>query len=105
MDTYRYHGHSMSDPGSTYRTRDEVAGIRQQRDPVEGVRRMLLEKAGAEPADLKKFEKAVKAEVDAAVEQAKKDPAPPSDWLSKNVWVDSLGATARGVEVGTQYKL
>ena len=105
MDTYRYHGHSMSDPGSTYRTRDEVAGIRQQRDPVEGVRRMLLEKAGAEPAELKKIEKAVKAEVDAAVEQAKKDPAPPPEWLSKNVWVDPLGATARGVEAGTQYKL
>ena len=105
MDTYRYHGHSMSDPGSTYRTRDEVAGIRQQRDPVEGVRRMLLEKAGAEPAELKKIEKAVKAEVDAAVEQAKKDPPPPPEWLSKNVWVDPLGATARGVEAGTQYKL
>lgn len=105
MDTYRYHGHSMSDPGSTYRTRDEVAGIRQNRDPVEGVRRMLLEKAGAEPADLKKIEKAVKAEVDAAVEQAKKDPVPPADWLSKNVYADSLGATARGVESGTQYKL
>ena len=105
MDTYRYHGHSMSDPGSTYRTRDEVAGIRQNRDPVEGVRRMLLDKAGVEPGELKKIEKAVKAEVDAAVEQAKKDPAPPSDWLSKNVYVDSLGATARGVESGTVYKL
>ena len=105
ISTYRYHGHSMSDPGSTYRTRDEVAGIRQNRDPVEGVRRMLLEKAGAEPADLKKIEKAVKAEVDAAVEQAKKDPVPPADWLSKNVYADSLGATARGVESGTQYKL
>lgn len=57
MDTYRYHGHSMSDPGSTYRTRDEISSMRQLRDPVEHVRKLLLEKAGADPTELKKIEK------------------------------------------------
>ena len=58
MDTYRYHGHSMSDPGSTYRTRDEIAAMRQQRDPIEHVRRLLQDHAGVEAAELKKIEKA-----------------------------------------------
>ena len=57
MDTYRYHGHSMSDPGSTYRTRDEISSMRQLRDPIEHVRKLLLEKAGADPSELKKIEK------------------------------------------------
>lgn len=47
----------MSDPGSTYRTRDEISSMRQLRDPVEHVRKLLLDKAGADPAELKKIEK------------------------------------------------
>lgn len=57
MDTYRYHGHSMSDPGSTYRTRDEITQIRTQRDPVEHIRKLLLDRGLAEASDLKKAEK------------------------------------------------
>ena len=60
QDTYRYHGHSISDPGSTYRTRDEIQGIRRARDPIEHVRTLLLEHGLAKPEDLKQIEADVK---------------------------------------------
>ena len=46
VNTYRYHGHSMSDPGITYRSREEVSGVRQARDPVQRVKQWLLELGG-----------------------------------------------------------
>ena len=57
MDTYRYHGHSMSDPGITYRSRDEVAGVRQARDPVATVKGWLLNEAGCAEDEIKVLEK------------------------------------------------
>merc|ERR1719488_39857 len=74
MDTYRYHGHSMSDPGITYRNRDEVAGVRKTRDPVERAKRYLLELELATAAEVKAVEAEVRAEVEAAVEGAKSMP-------------------------------
>ena len=105
MDTYRYHGHSMSDPGSTYRSRDEITSVRQQRDPVEHVRRLLLDNNLAEPSELKAIEKAAKQEIDAAVEQAKADAVPSLDAIFENVYADSLGMEVRGVDSQTMIKL
>lgn len=47
FDTYRYHGHSMSDPGITYRTKEEVQQVRDTRDPVEIVRNLILQQKWA----------------------------------------------------------
>jgi len=52
-DTYRYHGHSMSDPGVTYRTKEEIQMIREGRDPVEIAKKMLLEFGWASDEELK----------------------------------------------------
>lgn len=96
MDTYRYHGHSMSDPGSTYRTRDEINAMRTERDPVERVKKLLLAN-GVDPAELKKIDKEVKKQVDEAVEFAKNGTAPPLSWLYKNIYKDSDSYKMRGI--------
>ncbi len=63
QDTYRYHGHSISDPGSSYRTRDEVQGVRRARDPIEHVRKLIVDHDIARSEELKKLEKSIKKEV------------------------------------------
>jgi pyruvate dehydrogenase E1 component alpha subunit len=98
MDTYRYHGHSMSDPGSTYRTRDEITGVRQERDPVERLRKLVVEHDLLSAADIKALEKEQRALVDRAVALAKAAAEPAPNALFTDVWVNPLGASARGVE-------
>jgi len=88
MDTYRYHGHSMSDPGITYRNRDEVAGVRKTRDPIERAKRYLLELDLATPAEIKAIEAEVRKEVDAAVEGAKSGEMPGREHLYQDIYSD-----------------
>ncbi|KAF7850404.1 hypothetical protein BT93_L5537 [Corymbia citriodora subsp. variegata] len=98
MDTYRYHGHSMSDPGSTYRTRDEISGVRQERDPIERIRKLLLSLDLATEKELKDTEKEVRKEVDDAIAQAKESPMPDPSELFSNVYVKGYGAESFGAD-------
>nr|XP_010929106.1 pyruvate dehydrogenase E1 component subunit alpha-1, mitochondrial isoform X2 [Elaeis guineensis] len=98
MDTYRYHGHSMSDPGSTYRTRDEISGVRQERDPIERIRKLILSHELATAAELKDIEKVVRKEVDEAIAQAKETPMPDPSELFTNVYVKGFGVEAFGAD-------
>ncbi|TMJ01149.1 MAG: pyruvate dehydrogenase (acetyl-transferring) E1 component subunit alpha [Alphaproteobacteria bacterium] len=75
MLTYRYRGHSMSDPAK-YRTREEVQKMRTEHDPIEQVRVRLLEKQLASEDDLKKVDAQVRDIVNEAAEFATNDPEP-----------------------------
>ncbi|KAM7487363.1 hypothetical protein LguiB_024847 [Lonicera macranthoides] len=98
MDTYRYHGHSMSDPGSTYRTRDEISGVRQERDPIERIRKLILAHELATEKELKEIEKELRKEVDEAIAQAKESPVPDPSELFTNVYVKGFGVEACGAD-------
>ncbi|HEY2179592.1 MAG TPA: pyruvate dehydrogenase (acetyl-transferring) E1 component subunit alpha [Caulobacteraceae bacterium] len=87
MKTYRYRGHSMSDPGK-YRTRDEIDAVRKTRDPIDHLRDRLEEKGLADEAALKAIDGEVKALVADAAEFARTAPEPEPDELYTDVYVE-----------------
>merc|ERR1712012_1399240 len=74
MATYRYHGHSMSDPGTSYRTRDEIQEMRQTRDPILGFKEKIVVVCFVDAEELKQMETDIRKEIDADVKKAKSDP-------------------------------
>ena len=84
--TYRYHGHSMSDPGISYRTRDEVDEIRTQRDPIERVRHLLLKHGIVSEQELKKMDKDIRAELEQVAEFAKSSKELPYERLFTEIY-------------------
>ena len=87
MKTYRYRGHSMSDPAK-YRTKDEVDDVKKTRDPIDHVR-MLLDKAGATEDELKVIEEEIKGIVAEAVEFAKTSPEPDVSELYTDIYLEA----------------
>ena len=83
--TYRYKGHSMSDPAK-YRTKEELEDYRGK-DPIEGVRQTILEQGFASEQDLEQIDEQIKAQVMESVEFAETSPYPEADELYKDVYV------------------
>lgn len=96
--TYRYSGHSMSDPGTSYRSRDEIQEVRQKRDPITSFKDRMIESGLATADDIKKIDGEVKKVVDAATAAAKSDgeiglPELTCDIYAMNQEGDVRGAT------------
>ena len=89
VKTYRYRGHSMSDPAK-YRTREEVQKIREERDPIEAVRQILLTGKHASEDELKAIDKEIKEVVNEAAEFAKTSPEPALDELYTDIYAEAL---------------
>ncbi|KAK4138315.1 hypothetical protein BT67DRAFT_393596 [Trichocladium antarcticum] len=76
--TYRYGGHSMSDPGTTYRTREEIQRMRSTNDPIAGLKQHILEWGVAAEDELKGIDKNARSYVNEEVEAAEAMAAPES---------------------------
>jgi len=86
LKTYRYRGHSMSDPAK-YRSRDEVQAVREKSDPIEAAKREL-EKLGVGEDELKQLDKDIRAQVAEAADFAEQSPEPNPAELYTDVLVE-----------------
>lgn len=88
MLTYRYRGHSMSDPAK-YRSKDEVSKVRTEQDPIDNLREMILKSKAADEASLKEIDAEIKAVVTEAAEFAKESPEPDPAELYTDILVEA----------------
>lgn len=102
--TYRYSGHSMSDPGTSYRTREEVQEVRQTRDPITSFKEKILSAGLATADELKKIETDIRTRVDQATKKAKADKEIPVDELGADVYSLPLENSSRGILPGQTIK-
>ncbi|MBN9543699.1 MAG: pyruvate dehydrogenase (acetyl-transferring) E1 component subunit alpha, partial [Alphaproteobacteria bacterium] len=87
LKTYRYRGHSMSDPAK-YRSKEEVNEFKENRDPIDNLRNYLLSAKKVKESDLEDIEKSVKALVAEVVEFAQNSPEPDPSELMTDIYND-----------------
>ena len=101
LDTYRYYGHSMSDPGKSYRDASEIKEVRLKRDPITRVEDRALEGNLATEQELKEVNKQAKAEVKEAIEFCLQGSELPPHELYTHVYVNQGDLPVRGCDLFT----
>lgn len=96
--TYRYSGHSMSDPGTSYRTRDEIQEVRQTRDPITSFKEKIISANLVTADEIKKIDGEIRTQVDEATKQAKTDAEIGLDELPADIYSQSLEPKIRNVD-------
>merc|ERR1712061_318190 len=95
--TYRYHGHSMSDPGTSYRTREEIQEVRHNRDPITGFREKMVSAGLADADELKQIELEVRKSVEKDAKIARTDGEIDVAELYNDVYEENLQGKLRGL--------
>ena len=88
MQTYRYRGHSMSDPAK-YRTKEEVQKMRTEKDPIEMLKEILITRKVADEDALKAIDRDVRARVNAAADFAQESPEPDPSELYTDILIEA----------------
>jgi len=88
MQTYRYRGHSMSDPAQ-YRSREEVSQVRSERDPIDRVRQQLIDGKHASEEEIKNIDEEIKEIVAHAADFAQHSPEPELSELYTDVLLET----------------
>jgi len=96
--TYRYHGHSMSDPGLAYRDKNEVECVRRERDPIDTCKTRLTAQGWATADEMKATEKEVRDEIDAAMTRADAAKELPVEQMFEDIYKNATPPFVRHVD-------
>lgn len=97
--TYRYHGHSMSDPGTSYRTRDEVKEVRSKLDPISSLRDRMFKNDLATKEEIKEIDQSIKQHVEQETAKALASTEPELDQLANDIYVSPTPLNIRSCNV------
>nr|CAB3264746.1 pyruvate dehydrogenase E1 component subunit alpha, mitochondrial-like [Phallusia mammillata] len=99
--TYRYHGHSMSDPGTSYRTRDEVKEVRQNLDPISSFRDKMMEAGFVTKQEVKAIDTQAKQLIEEETAKALESTEPNFDQLASDIYVTDTPLSFRACNAFT----